>query len=235
MKKALLLLFTSSILWAQNIPELFNTNWYISQMVIGGQTTITPVIDFTVQPSTFAVVSGNNVFTSKYFNVSAIGITFSTIDDTFMKSSSGSCTIADYSGTNMTAVQGYDQKNCDFYGLPSIGNAFSYEIVPNGSGKTLVVTNISNGNKIYYNSFILGTKENETKSAFSVFPNPVKESLTIDNLGNGLSVKVFNMLGQLMYEGKTTDRKIKIDAQKFSTGEYILTIQNHKSYKFIKE
>lgn len=204
-------------------------------MTIGGQTTITPIMDFNVQPSTFAVVSGNNVFTSKYFNVSGIGITFSTIDDTFMKSNSGSCTIADYWGTNMTAVQSYDQKNCDFYGLPSIGNAFSYEIVPNGSGKTLIVTNISNGNKIHYNSFMLGTKENEAKNAFSAFPNPVKESLTIENLENGLSVKVFNMLGQLMYEGKTNDRKIKIDTKTFLKGEYILTIQNYKPYKFIKE
>ncbi|WP_343662167.1 T9SS type A sorting domain-containing protein [Chryseobacterium mucoviscidosis] len=234
MKKTLLLLCCGGLLLAQNTSQLFNTNWYISQMIIGGQTTVTPTMDQSLQPSTFSNSSGSNVFTSKYFNVSGIPLTFSTIDDSFIKNSSAGCTLADYWGNNMTAVQGYDQKNCDFYVNPAIGQVFNYQVIPNGSGKTLIITNPSNGNKIYYNSSILSTKENNLKATFS-FQNPVKDNLIVINLENDLPVKVFNMLGQMMYEGKTSDKKVKVDTQNFEKGQYILMIEGQKPLKFIKE
>ncbi|WP_081413941.1 T9SS type A sorting domain-containing protein [Chryseobacterium daeguense] len=235
MRKALLFVFLSSCMWAQNTSELFNTSWYISKMTINGQTITTPAMDITVQPSTFALVSNNYVFNSKYFNIAGIPITFSTVSDAFMKSSSGGCTIADYFGSNMTAVQGYDQKNCDFYVNPSVGNAFSYEIVANGTGKTLIITNIANGNKVYYNSFILETKENQNKKSPVFFPNPAKDTFTVENIENDLSVKVFDMSGSLVYEGKSSDKKVKINTKNFLPGQYILILKGHNSYKFIKK
>ncbi|MFC3157485.1 Por secretion system C-terminal sorting domain-containing protein [Chryseobacterium arachidis] len=233
MKKTLLLLFTSSLLFAQNTSELFNTNWYISQMIIGGQTIVTPTMDQSLQPSTFIAGSGNSGFSSKYFNVAVMSFTFSTLDNSFIKNSSG-CTLGQYGGSNTAAVQGYDQKNCDFYGYPANGSVFNYQVIPNGSGKTLIITDSNNGNKVYYNNMFLATKENRFKTSIT-FQNPVKESLIIENVENDLTVKVFNMLGQVVYEGKTADKKIKIDTKNFSKGQYILMIQGQQSQKFIKE
>lgn len=223
------------LLLAQNTSQLFNTNWYISQMIIGGQTIVTPTMDQSLNPSLFfgTPTTTNGNFASKYFNSIALPLTFSTVDNSFTKNSSA-CTLLDYWGGNMTAVQGYDQNNCDFYGYPPNGSVFNYQIVPNGSGKTLIITNPSNGNKIYYNSFILSTKENNLKTTIS-FQNPVKDNLIVINLENDLPVKIFNMLGQMMYEGKTSDKKVKIDTQNFEKGQYILMIEGQKPLKFIKE
>lgn len=234
MKKALLLLFTSGLLLAQNTSELFNTNWYISQMIIGGQTIVTPTMDQSLQPSTFAPGSGNYIFSSKYFNVAGFPLIFSTIDNSFIKNNSAGCTLADYWGSNMTAVQGYDQKNCDFFVNPAIGQVYNYQVIPNGSGKTLIITNPSNGNKIYYNSMSLTIKENGSK-ALIAFQNPVRDNLIIENIENDLPLQIFNMLGQMIYEGKTADRKVKINTHDFAKGQYILMIKGQKPQKFIKE
>jgi hypothetical protein len=67
------------------------------------------------------------------------------------------------------------------------------------------------------------------------FANPVKENLTIENLENNLAVQVFNMLGQKVYDGKSADKKIKINTQNFTNGQYILMIQGQKPQKFTKE
>jgi len=141
-----------------------------------------------------------------------------------------------YGGNNVTAVNSYDQKHTDFYIVPT-GTSYQYEIVPNGTGKTLIVTNTLNGNQIYYNNVnaILAAREADAKKSFLAFSNPVKDYLTVDNIENNLSVKVFNMLGQKIYEGKSADKKITIDTQNFATGQYMLFIQGEKAYKFIKE
>jgi hypothetical protein len=63
----------------------------------------------------------------------------------------------------------------------------------------LVITDPS-GNKVYYNNSLqLSTKENEiTKKAFTIYPNPVKEDLHIENL----SLKIYDLSGKLVYETK---------------------------------
>lgn len=141
-----------------------------------------------------------------------------------------------YGGNNATAVNSFDQKHTDFYIVPT-GTSYQYEIVTNGSGKTLIVTNPATGNQIYYNnsnSFLAARDADAKKYPFS-FSNPVKDNLTIENVENNLSVQVFNMLGQKIYEGKTADRKLKIDTQNFETGQYILIINGQKPQKFIKK
>jgi hypothetical protein len=142
-----------------------------------------------------------------------------------------------YGGDNATAINSYDQKHTDFYIYPVSGSTFEYQIIPNGSGKTLIVTNPLNGNQIYYNNSnaFMSAREADAKKSLLVFANPVKDNLTVENIENDLSVQVFNMLGQKIYEGKSTDKKIKIDTQNFAIGQYILMIKGEKAYKFIKE
>lgn len=235
MKKALFLLFCGGFLFAQN-SELFSNDWYISKIVTGGQTVITPMMDLTLSKSDFVTYTTpvGYAFNSRHFNSCQIEATFSG-PNTFTRVNSA-CTLGMYGGNNVTAVNSYDQKHTDFYIVPT-GTSYQYEIVSNGTGKTLIVTNPSTGNQIYYSNVnaILAAKEANIKQSVLTFANPVKDNLTIENIENNLSVEVINMLGQKVYEGKTAERKVNIDTQNFTKGQYILILQGQKSQKFIKE
>lgn len=237
MKKTFFLLFAGGFLFAQN-SELFTNNWYISKIVTAGQTVTTPAMSITLSQSEFTTYpspGSGYAFNSRHFNSCQIATTFTGVN-TFTKMSSA-CTLAMYGGNNASAVNSFDQQHTDFYIYPALGSTFEYEIVANSSGKTLIITNPSNGNKVFYNNsnLFLGTKETEGKNDFVTFVNPVKERLIIENIENNLSIQIFNMLGQKIYEGKTADHKVQVDTQNFAAGLYMLIIQNKKPYRFIKE
>ncbi|MDQ0594426.1 hypothetical protein QFZ37_002795 [Chryseobacterium ginsenosidimutans] len=81
-------------------------------MIIGGQTIVNPTMDQSLQPS---VLIPHQIIIAFYqnINVSVLTLIFSTIDNSFIKNDSA-CTLMDYWGANMTAVQGYNQKPATF-------------------------------------------------------------------------------------------------------------------------
>jgi len=133
MRTKLLFLFISCTLFGQN-ADLFNNNWYISQMIINNQTTVSPIMQVSAGTSLFTNNGGNYNFTSSYYNSAGSTITFNTVTDSFTRQGGG-CTLAVYNGTNAAAAQAYDQKNCDFYLNTTSGAIFNYQIVNSGSSK----------------------------------------------------------------------------------------------------
>ncbi|MDR2235751.1 MAG: T9SS type A sorting domain-containing protein [Chryseobacterium sp.] len=235
MRKYLLFLFANSLLFAQN-QELFSNSWYISKMVINGQTIITPVMDLPPAASTFRTVGTSDiVYNSGYFNTCQMGITFIPNTNSFTKSSSA-CTLAEYDGSNAVAATDYDVKHMFFSTYPAAGSTFNYEIISNGSGNTLIVTNPTNGNQIYYNNSYLATKETKpVKNVFKTYPNPVKADLSVENIPKGLPVRIFDMQGKLVYETISNEEKLNIKTESLPKGQYILSVENHKPSSFIKE
>ncbi|MBB4805348.1 hypothetical protein HNP38_000620 [Chryseobacterium defluvii] len=229
MKKVLFFLFVYSFLSAQN-PELFSNSWYISKMVINGQTTTTPAMDAVLPPSSFTA----DGFYSIYYNYANSNITFSGTSDSFTKNSTV-CSLADYLGTNYAAVQDYDMKNCNFYMNSVIGNVFNYEINSAGSTKTLIITDTTTGDKVYYNNSFLSTQDDAVKKSFSVYPNPAKEYLNIKNIDRNLAVKIYDMTGKLVYKDTSDHTTMKIDIRILQKGQYILLIGDYKPYTFIRE
>ncbi|MCX8524767.1 T9SS type A sorting domain-containing protein [Chryseobacterium formosus] len=240
MKKALLFLtIASNLAFAQN-ADLFNNNWYISQITLNGQTTTSPAMSQGLPNSAFIQNSSGYVFNSQYFNTAGVNISFSQTQNSFTKNGGG-CTFADYHGTNMQAAQEYDQKHCDFYvgSIPSSGNVpngtvFNYEIVNNGSYKILIVTNSANGNKVYYNSAFLGTKDIAMKKSFKIYPNPSSDFLVVEDLEKNLKVKIYDLSGKLLFETLSSGKTLKVDVSNFQKGQYLLNIENFKSEFFIK-
>jgi len=234
MKKTLLFLtFLSNLISAQN-ADLFSNNWYISQMVINNQTTVSPTMQVPTGTSLFSNNGGTYNFNSSYYNTAGSTITFNTVTDSFTRQGGG-CTLLVYNGTNASAAQAYDQKNCDFYINTTSGSIFNYQIINNGSSKTLIITNASTGNKIYYNNSFLGTKDNAVKKSFKIYPNPAKDFLTIENIERNLNLKIYEMSGKLVYETVTSDKSVKVDIRHFQKGQYILMIENFKTELFIKD
>ncbi|MDQ1096015.1 MULTISPECIES: T9SS type A sorting domain-containing protein [Chryseobacterium] len=235
MKKALFLIVMGILSQAQT-PDLISTNWYISGITLNNQSISTPVMDIPLGMSSFMAsnTSNNYIFTSKYFNSAPVSITFIAGTNTFSKNGSG-CTLAYYTGTNQVAVNSYDQKNCDMFENTPAGTIYSYQLVPNGTGKTLIITAPS-GNKISYNSFILGTADIKTqKKTFKAYPNPVHESLTLEGIKKTLSIKIYDASGKLVSESRSTGEKIKLDTGYLPKGQYIIAIDTYETYAFIKE
>lgn len=232
MKLKLLFLLFSCALFAQN-PELFNNNWYISQVKINGQTTTRPTTGPGPGPSTFSFNGNGYTFNSNYYNTVSLIPTFSSTSDSFTKNSS-SCTLAVYYGVNETEVQSFDGKCSSVYMNLSAGNVFNYEIINNGTSKTLIVTDTNTGNQVYYNNSFLSVKDNLSKKKLKIFPNPVRDFLVIENIKRDLTVKIYDISGKLMLQTKTADTIMKVNISNLQKGQYILNIEDFKPEFFIK-
>lgn len=204
-------------------------------MVINNQTLVAPVMQLPIGASYFQNTGSTYYFISKYYNTSGFNLTFNTSPDSFTKFPA-SCTLAVYNGTNASAAQAFDGSNCNFYFDPA-GTVYNYQIINNGSSKTLIITNTTTGNKIYYNNdyIYLGTNDNILKKSFKIYPNPAKDFLTIENIDRNLNLKIYDVSGKLIYETLTSGKSVRVDISHFQKGQYILMIENSRPEFFIKD
>ena len=77
-----------------------------------------------------------------------------------------------------------------------------------------------------------------TNSATALYPNPVKDNLTIQSKVSGeLAYKIFNTAGQLVSRGNSSDKKVSAD--KLPVGNYIIELTDKNGVKttnkFIKK
>ncbi len=116
----------------------------------------------------------------------------------------------------------------------SVGQIF-YESQTSATGK------VNPGVQQPYEIFTLATNENAAQSNISVYPNPVKDFLTVDfnseKLDNS-SYQLFDATGKVINKGNLKSVKSQISASNLSTGMYILRITNAgklvKTFKIIK-
>ncbi|OFX22088.1 MAG: hypothetical protein A2033_14385 [Bacteroidetes bacterium GWA2_31_9] len=72
-------------------------------------------------------------------------------------------------------------------------------------------------------------------SAINIYPNPARNELNIDFgsiSSSDLTVKIYNLVGELIYMKKYTDfeSKAKIELSKFSAGVYYLSVSSNKEF-----
>jgi len=84
-------------------------------------------------------------------------------------------------------------------------------------------------------------KEQSTQTEFLIFPNPVKESLTVSfkDLDIGIyKIQLFDDLGKLVFktesEIKQDSKMVSIDLSQFAAGNYFLRIANSQLDKTVK-
>ena len=82
---------------------------------------------------------------------------------------------------------------------------------------------------------------NETfiNQLFIIYPNPVKDSLTIDcgNINNiaNQPYNITDALGKVILKGKLNEGDNSINVEQLSKGIYYLKVSDNKASKFIKE
>lgn len=85
---------------------------------------------------------------------------------------------------------------------------------------------------------VLAVSDINKENQVSIYPNPVKDVINIQSKDSSeLSYQVYNIAGQVVMTGKSSDKKI--NAQKLTTGNYVLELTNKEgiksSQKFIKK
>ena len=121
--------------------------------------------------------------------------------------------------------------------------AFKFEFTPSTSspGNNIFIDDINISNSV-------NTKEIKSEIMnFSVFPNPIKDVLTIklensvlsNNMDDKLTFQVLNGLGQILLEENGTTKSSVINLSNFSNGIYFLKVSSiqgvYKTIKIIKE
>jgi Leucine-rich repeat (LRR) protein len=86
-----------------------------------------------------------------------------------------------------------------------------------------------NGTTSYSRIIQISTEEVSLK----IYPNPVREILTVENSTEGKSIKIYDLAGRLIYT-KPATRKQMIVTSDFLPGAYLLSVGN-KTAKFVVE
>ncbi len=75
----------------------------------------------------------------------------------------------------------------------------------------------------------------ETKlnnSVVSIFPNPAKDVVTVNVIGNDdspIDITIFNMIGKIIYSEKKVKNKLSINSANWNSGVYIISLQQKES------
>lgn len=79
---------------------------------------------------------------------------------------------------------------------------------------------------------ITNISENKTESRLRIYPNPSKEKITIDCSEKLIQIRIFNIMGLLVYSGNNSSI---VDISGFSNGIYILSILTESGERINKK
>ncbi|OGU60656.1 MAG: hypothetical protein A2X64_07985 [Ignavibacteria bacterium GWF2_33_9] len=81
-------------------------------------------------------------------------------------------------------------------------------------------------NSIYFTDF-----ENKY---FNIYPNPAKDYIYFNNYESIKKIRIYDIFGKLLINFENYDGEI-IDIRNFSTGNYLISIENDKGENFVKK
>lgn len=141
------------------------------------------------------------------------------------------CTLDSYNET-------FRLKYYQFY-FPHYIEPFSYQVTNNSDGsKSLQITSFD-GDFVIYNNSQLSINEN-FKSNISIYPNPVKDKLTIQNPDLKItSIKLSDASGKIILKQKISGKESQIDLRALPSGVYFIILEENgktlKTEKIIKK
>ena len=91
-----------------------------------------------------------------------------------------------------------------------------------------------NANRFAVTTNLVLSNESFNTNAFSVYPNPVGEVLTVAAKDNLKSVVVYNAIGQQVLHLNPDQKELQINTTKFSKGVYFITLNTEKGSSTLK-
>lgn len=106
-----------------------------------------------------------------------------------------------------------------------------YEDVTNDGGRDLFIGNYAGGLAFYNSSNVnsVGLFDNIFENKINVFPNPVKDELSINfdsNVIECLTYSITDVLGKEIYKISSYNKSIRIQTSQFDSGIYFLSIHS---------
>ena len=112
---------------------------------------------------------------------------------------------------------------------PMTANA-AYARIPNGTGNFILT-----GPTFNANNQLLSVSSVEFKKNLSVFPNPAKGNLNLQNKFPIESVGIYNLQGQLLFAHDYQNQNhVAIDLAAYANGLYMIVINKNTSIKIVK-
>jgi len=216
----ILLFNISAISFAQD-PILFDTDWFLMELIVDGANVNIPnngeignvPLDFmqfglSTQPCNLLNMEIGDLTNSDFTIISAVILEF-----------------------NCSFPETYDFEEVyfmDFFHFNMMGLTFNYvlEIGANDT-RMLTITNTEGDIAIYGNAAL--SVDDNLVSKVSIYPNPVKDKLLLSSktaLGN-IKIKTFNIEGKLLGTQNVVFKKeTSIDVSGLSSGIYFLEIED---------
>lgn len=95
--------------------------------------------------------------------------------------------------------------------------------------------NIIRIKETWKNTSFVGLKENVSNITIQAYPNPVNDKLLIrSDERNSLTIKLYDQLGELISETKTSDGAAEISTTLFTSGIYFLSVKTQEGVRFKK-
>ena len=83
---------------------------------------------------------------------------------------------------------------------------------------------------VYVDSCISGVNNLYFENEIQLYPNPAREEITINLPKNATNIKIYNILGKIMFEEKIIqgEKNINIDTRKWKSNTYSIKLYNNK-------
>ncbi len=219
-KLILVLLLVCFNSYAQD-PQLFENDWYLHNLIIGGEDNIPPVNDEI--PYILATFNSDGAFETGMCesggagNITYTGTTEFTLSMAWL---TGGCY------QNYPFNEDYNGLFQSFWGF-STDAVFTYEIINDGQNRTLIITNPENNNAVFGDDLLSIVDINQ--STFYVYPNPVKGFLNIESTTSAeiTSINIYDVLGRLVLEENNPTNQIDIST--IDSGMLLLQIETKHS------
>lgn len=101
---------------------------------------------------------------------------------------------------------------------------------------TVILTDGENTDQQQYNLVILSTGVKEAlKTSFIFYPNPTQDFLFFENLKPDANLKIFNIVGEKVYESKINQPSYKIDLGELENGVYFISYEQNNAQKEVRK
>ncbi len=146
--------------------------------------------------------------------------------------------IVTVSGNTLSAAQNnaeYIWLDCDAK-LTAIPNETAQTFTPTQNGRyaVQVITGECSVITECVEITTVSLSDYETHSSINIYPNPAKEAVTISNASIGAAIRIFDFSGKLVYSTKINSTQTVINTVGFSTGVYLLQVENHGHFERMK-
>jgi hypothetical protein len=244
----IVVVFENSIgtIYLNGTPITTNLQWTAQGGTIISTSELEASYNFAQDPNTSKIGTYDN---ANYFNgkIDALGVWNRALTSTEIEDLNNSQIITvdntvTQSGNTLTATQtgaSYQWLDCD-NGNAAISGATNQSYSPGVSGNFAVEVTVTDGScevtetSACQSLTFVGLEEN-TPNNFSVYPNPTKNTLTIQlNQLSNTGYTITDQLGKVVMEGNISSQKQVVDVSSLSNGIYFIKIAE-VTQKFVKE